>query len=610
MSKLLHKSQKSAKLRRRFVALAMGFCFATPVAWGDLAFGQGNGPTRLEVKVASKSKSKQRRDELKAGTGLELTKQYYSEYVIPLLTHADIEPPKEQANNEFIGKIAEVNALRKELIDDDINQAMSRASKDFRASYNRMLLGELYKVIRKDAGCSPTARVLTFHIATQLYSEPAGNSAAVTEPLVYNLIETALDPTELDAIQYMALDTLERSLLVKPSDPKDAIPEDKRLKMVNQLAPLMTIVQPYHRLPEAHQKMMEQSLLTMTAFAISGDPKAESAKIATAKVASYFLEIIEDSRSSEWLKEIGCLCFGRLDLPANTFTPEQTTKLSNEIAKFGLKSDKTWRTKVASSGPMGAGGMGSGASGYGSGGYGSEMGGYPGGSGGPPGAGGYGSEGGEGGVMGGYGGSAAPTRAPAPVDLKNARRMLNQRLERLHMALNGAPGVVSTQTAPRPERGLIVVVPEAEKYKIKYAIEKLEDVQKVLNDSTKFSDLSALNTQLAMPMRELRLAYKDFSGEQETTEDPNFSPFGIFGGLGTVGPGPGGPGPGGPGPGGPGPGGPGPGGPGPGGPGPGGPGAGGPGPGGPGAGGPGAGGPAAGRPPAAGPGAGVAPGNG
>lgn len=564
MSKLLRKSQKSAKLRRRFVALAMGLCFATPFAWSDLALAQGNGPTRLEVKMASKSKAKQKRDELKAGAGLDATMQYYSEYLIPLLTHADINPVKDEATNEFIGKISDVNLARKELVEDDLGQ-LSRASKEFRANYNRRLLTELFKVIRKDSGCSPTSRVLTFHIATQLFSEPAGNSAAVTEPLVFGLIEQVLDPTELDAIQYMALDTLERSLLVKPTDPKDAISEDRRLKIVNKLVPLMTVVQPYHRLPEAHQKMMEQAVLTMTAFAISGDPKAESAKIANSKVASFFLEIIEDSRSSEWLKEIGCACFGRLDLPAGTYTPEQITKLSNEIAKFGLKSDKTWRTKVASSGPMGAGGMGSGGSGYGSGGYGSEMGGYPGGSGsGAPGAGGYGSEGGGegGGVFGGYGGSAAPTRAPAPVDLKNARRMLNQRLERIHMALNGAPAAAASQAASRPDRGLIVVMPEAEKYKIKYAIEKLEEVQKVLNDSAKFNDLTGLNTQLAMPLRELRLAYKDFSGEQATTEDPNFSPFGLFGGLGAVGPGTGAPGAGGPGPGGPGPGRPGAGGPG------------------------------------------------
>lgn len=549
MSKLLRKSQKSAKLRRRFVALAMGLCFATPFAWSDLALAQGNGPTRLEVKMASKSKAKQKRDELKAGAGLDATMQYYSEYLIPLLTHADINPVKDEATNEFIGKISDVNLARKELVEDDLGQ-LARASKEFRANYNRRLLTELFKVIRKDSGCSPTSRVLTFHIATQLFSEPAGNSAAVTEPLVFGLIEQVLDPTELDAIQYMALDTLERSLLVKPTDPKDAISEDRRLKIVNKLVPLMTVVQPYHRLPEAHQKMMEQAVLTMTAFAISGDPKAESAKIANSKVASFFLEIIEDSRSSEWLKEIGCACFGRLDLPAGTYTPEQITKLSNEIAKFGLKSDKTWRTKVASSGPMGAGGMGSGGSGYGSGGYGSEMGGYPGGSGsGAPGAGGYGSEGGGegGGVFGGYGGSAAPTRAPAPVDLKNARRMLNQRLERIHMALNGAPAAAASQAASRPDRGLIVVMPEAEKYKIKYAIEKLEEVQKVLNDSATFNDLTGLNTQLAMPLRELRLAYKDFSGEQATTEDPNFSPFGLFGGLGAVGPGANAPGAGGPG---------------------------------------------------------------
>ncbi|AMV33885.1 hypothetical protein VN12_17280 [Pirellula sp. SH-Sr6A] len=606
MSKIHRKSPKRAELRRRFVALVIGIGLVTPVSWSEPLHAQGNAPTRLEVKLTGKARDAKRSDkskELKAGTSLDATMQYYSEYLIPLLTQVDTNPAKPDGSDDAVGKIADVNLARKDIVDDDIGQALARASKPFRAEYNRRLLGELYKVIRKDAGFSTTSRVLTFHIAMQLYSEPAGNTPAVTEPRVYNLIEIALDPTELDAIQYMAVDTLEKSLKIKPTDPKDAATEEIRLKITNKLAPLLTVVAPYHRLPEAHQKMMEQSLLAMTALATTGDPKAESTKIATAKVASFVLEVLQDARSSEWLKEISCMCFGHINLAPDTYTPEQITTISNEIAKFGLKSDKLWRAKVASSGPMG---MGSGGSGYGSGGYGSESGGYPGGSGGPggPGSGGYGGEGEGSGIFGGYGGAPTQSRAPQPADLKNARRLLNQRLERIHVALNGATGAASAQTASRPESGLIKIIPEDEKYKIKYAIEKLQELQKVLNDTAKFNDLNALRTLVASPMYELRVAFKDFSGEQTTTEDPTFSPFGPFGGAGVVGPGAGGPGAGGPGAGGPGAGGPGAGGPGAGGPGAGGPGAGGPGAGGPGAGGPGAGGPGAGGPGAGGPGAG------
>jgi hypothetical protein len=140
------------------------------------------------------------------------------------------------------------------------------------------------------------------------------------------------------------------------------------------------------------------------------------------------------------------------------------------------------------------------------------------------GEGGYGGEGG----MGGMGGMGGQPRANAtqPPELRNARRMIHQRLERIHLALNGSPRKYpdSAPQAKNPPKGLITLVSDDEKPKVQDAIEKLDKLQGDLNGQ--FSDLSGLSAMVRANLRDFRLACVEISGEaKEKAENDALNPF-------------------------------------------------------------------------------------
>jgi hypothetical protein len=481
-------------------------------------FAQGAPPkvkftvdaVKLSDDKARSAKEKEKNAELR-GDKADLTAltEYYAGYVIPKLTEA---------------VPAELNTRRRE-IEADLELISKNKNKAVRDSFNKKL-NQLFTEVTKNKAYDPTTRITSMIVLTQLVREPAGKNPPVPDPDVLNELYRVLDPKklsnpnerELDAMLYIAIKSLERYLRAQPTNPADGFPDNKQKAFVSRIAEHMTVQPPVPRLLEGHQKMMEQALQTMTLFATKS--KGETQKLASETVLKFIVAVFNDDRSSEWLKEVACACLGQIS-PA-TLTPEEITKLENEIAKFAIQSLKDWRVKIAMSGSLamsgGMGGMGGMGSMGGEGGYGSEGG---------MGMGGEGGYGGEGG-MGGLGGMGGQPRANAnvPPEVRNAKRIIHQRLERIHLALNGFPRKYpdANPLAKNPPKGLITLVSDTEKPKVQEAIEKLDKLQTDL--SGQFGDLTSLSNGVRLNLREFRLACVEISGEaKEKVEDDAFNPL-------------------------------------------------------------------------------------
>ncbi|MBU6172995.1 MAG: hypothetical protein KGQ60_04290 [Planctomycetes bacterium] len=431
-----------------------------------------------------------------------------------------------------------------------------------RDAYNAMMVELLPAWILRQADkplqYSPATRINAFLLLNRLTDKVVGGRN-IPDPRALKVISKALNATEIDAVQFMALRAVENHMKIKPQS-EEAKKNDERIRLslVNSIKGMISAEPPFAptaepsmpRGMEAHHKMMEQVLIALTTIATTSDPKSESCKIANESATELIKTILFDYRYSEWIKETACWSLGSIQ-PAN-LSPEDITKLQNEVGRFAIKFLKEWREKIARSGSFGSGmGMG----GY-AGGMGSGMG-YPGGSGGD----GYGSEGGSAGLGGsnsaGYGSEGAgygmgmgmqtnPNAASRqPPEVKNARRMGHQRLERLHIALDGqaptlpqielrlkalkGPTPVVNPEPAKPPKGLLALVGDADKAKIIDAAEKLEKLQKDVSDE-KIVDLNSLSAIMRASLREFRLACVEISGDKrdENVDDTDGAtdPFG------------------------------------------------------------------------------------
>lgn len=512
----MRKSPRKQQLRKltRFALLS---CLFQCGVVAPLALGQDGRYTTFAPKITENSEKssagREKTAEVKSASGstAAITK-FYRDYAIPTITLA-------QPTNQ---RIFELTSIRR-TFEDDLD-SLSRAPKSFRAAYNKVLLTELEKVI-KEPNCHPSARVICFGMAMQLYTEPASaQGPALPSRSLLPLIAAALRPEEkMDASQLLALDAVERFLLTKSTQADEILTEAAKAQLCTRIAALLTMEGPPHRVAKTHQYILERALRTLTTMAIVGQSNANTAKDASTKnateaVAKFVKIAIQDSRSTEWLKEGCCVSIGSLNYPEGTFTPEEALLIQQEVAKFSIKSMKDWLNKVARSG-----GSGSGMGGYGSG-YGSgmadssmmsssEMSGP-----------GYG--------MSGFGNSPANQSnvSKQPTEVKNARRMLNQRLERLHLAFYGTPVGDDKKVSENPaKRGIASFAPASEKYNLEHTIEKLREVQKSLNED-KILDLSSLTGYTNQPIREFGAACFEISGDRaramEEEQDLQMSFFG------------------------------------------------------------------------------------
>jgi hypothetical protein len=275
----------------------------------------------------------------------------------------------------------------------------------------------------------------------------------------------------------------------------EATLESARVKFVANVQAFLAAQKPTARGPEEDSYLKELMIENLTIIANS---KGESAKQALPVLLSLVLPAIKDGKTeSEWLVEKSMWSLGQLNLKDQP--PEGIAPAEKGAVQFVQASLESWNKRCSQTSSSTAGGyMGMGGKSGGPGGRG----------GGPPGLGGPGG----GGLVGGDEGGGPPGAAGAgakpknpfedqPKEVRNARRILQQRLERIHVGLNGF-GKKSSETSTR---GLMNLLPETEKGRIQEVLNKIEALQQSLN-SDKITGLSELVTNTRRPIYDLQQA--------------------------------------------------------------------------------------------------------
>ena len=439
--------------------------------------------------IARKEKNSAKNSKEKAD--LTPIEGYYRDYLIPLLTQ-----PSPEA----------INIARREFIED--LDAIEK-NKELLAKFNTFFLREMREVALKGADGKtycPATRVNAAVLLSRLNSD-TGKPFSGVHPTLLEMITQK----ENDALIVSGLFTLNRHLKIAGT-----VSEAGRSKFAQTLQGLLTTPAPLTRDLDAHNYLMEQVIECLTELAKT-DTEKDSSKTAVAALSPALVKII-DEQKSEWLVEVALNSLGTIKTV--NLTEEDSVKLEKALAKFIKQSIKDWKKRILNSaGGLAAGGMGGMGMGSGSGSGSSEF------SGGGPGRGGRGGGGPAGGGSSGegsgsgFGGGVVPTQKPKrpfedqPKEVKNARRIAHQRFERIHMALDGIPMNAalflkknqSTQPAGTKleEKGLLSIIPAAEKEKVVSLLASVEAFQKELNDE-KVADLSSLTLATTKSVKQLR----------------------------------------------------------------------------------------------------------
>ncbi len=404
-----------------------------------------------------------------------------------------------------------MNEAREEL-NNDIELVERRARNDPRMleEYNRMVAEQLTDIIagkdQEGRMCHPSARVIAAVTAGRLNRQSASSSGGgLPDPEGTKILIRIYTPTENDGMIAATLTQLRRHWLWPGMDAKTM--ELARKRFISNTETFLAAQKPAQRGPEEDAYLKE---LMIENLAIIASSDTESAKLAQPLLLSLITPTIQKQKSeSEWLVEMSVWSYGQLIKPE--VKPEDLRELEMGTIKFLQASLKSWNQRCAQTSEA------------------APTGGYPGGggpggpgAGGRPGggglAGGAGAEGGdEGGKSGGPGGGAAPRpKNPydeQPKEVQNARRILQQRLEKIHYALNGYG---KANSAPA-SKGLIVAVADDRKQNLATVILKIEALQKALNDD-KISSLPTLSTTTRRPIYEIQQACLAVVGDDGTTD--------------------------------------------------------------------------------------------
>jgi hypothetical protein len=242
---------------------------------------------------------------------------------------------------------------------------------------------------------------------------------------------------------------------------------------------------------------------------IIANGKGESAKQALPELLAIITPAIKNSKTeSEWLIEKSIWSFGQLS--SVTLPPEDVVALERGAIQFLSSSLDSWTkrcnqtTAAAANSYMGrSGGPGMGGPGTG----------------GPPGAGGPGgsglaggeSESGAGGPPGFSNRDAKPKNPfdEQPKEVRNARRILQQRLEKIHFGLNGY-GKKSTEL---PTKGLVAWSDDQHKAQIAKILSSIESLQGILN-SDKIAGLAQVQSMTRRPIYDLQQACTAITGDE------------------------------------------------------------------------------------------------
>ena len=382
---------------------------------------------------------------------------------------------------------------RREILDDI---ETIEKNKTLSAKFNPVFIKDMRELVLKDTdgkSYAPQTQIDALILLGRLNSEVLPTGVVKPEAGVQKTIVDAIDQKENDGLIWAGLNILFRHLN------GNAVTENFRKGFITKLQTLLTAPAPLNRDLDAHHYLMEQVIECLTKIA-QLDPDKESGKLAAAALTPALVKIME-VQESEWLVEKALLSFG-LFTPVN-LTPEDVIVVEKAIAKFVKQSLKDWKKRIADSGVAMGGAMGG-------------MGGMSGGMMGGPGGGMMGEGGGDGGMgmLGGPGSNRKPNAFDKqPKELKNARRIANQRFERIHCALNSEflpPKQLvadSKERVPLVQKALLALISdnEKEKEKVTELILKIEQFQKAVNDE-KIVDLNALSMSVSKSIRDIRVA--------------------------------------------------------------------------------------------------------
>ncbi len=507
------------------VALVAGSGF-----YESKTFAQGPAPIDFKVKdsklkilrdkkeITDKeiTEKQSEKNKAKGGKGEKLDlaplESFYRDHLIPELT----QPSPEGMNSARREMMEDIDAIEK--------------NKELSAKFNAYFIPLMRDLVFKDKdgkAFSPQTRINAAILLGRLNSEST-NSGSKPEPKIQTSLKEILDQRDNDGLVSVALSTLVRHIK------GNVVAEPTRVGFVQILQSLITEPQPLTRNSESHNYLTEQAIDCLTEIA-KLDPDKGAGKAAATALSPALVKII-DAQESEWLVESALVSFG--NIKSVNLTPEDALTLEKAIAKFAKQSLKDWEKRITrSAGSTGGGysGMGSygggGESDMGSGsGYGGSMG-----KGGAPkgGKGGGGSEGGSGygDMYGGKGGASPKKTNPfedQPKEVKNARRIVHQRFERIHLALNGSPNdgharraATTTQPGAQPsatseEKSLLALISanQKEKDKVVSLLTKIEKFQNDLNGE-KIADLNSLKMTVSKSIRGIRNACDLITGEKK-----------------------------------------------------------------------------------------------
>lgn len=418
-------------------------------------------------------KRKKEKDELLTPEKFDLAgaEAYYKENLLPRLLQANA---------------VSMNDARNELFNDiEAIERKSRGNAKNLEDYNKMLARILLDVINvkdKDGrSAHPSSRVLAAVIAGRLNRLPSSSqSGGLPDPEGTKILLRIFVPTENDGMVAAALTHLPRHWIWPGMDANTM--ELARKKFVANVEAFLAAQKPAARGEEEESYLRELLIENLTIIA---NGESESAKSAKPVLLSLVKTAMQKYKSeSEWLVETAIHSFGQIakpELPA-----EEVVELENHTIKFLQASLRSWNRRCAQTSATSSGGY-----------PGGMPGGMPGGLG-PPGGpgGGLGSDDGAG--EGGGGSGAGRPGAPAapkpknafdeqPKEVRVARRILQQRLEKIHYGLNG----FGKANANAPSKGLVVIAEAGRQENIRSVVAAIETLQKAINDD-KIKDLSSL----------------------------------------------------------------------------------------------------------------------
>lgn len=402
-----------------------------------------------------------------------------------------------------------MNQAREELFSDiETFERKSKGSLETLGEYNKMIAKQLREIIAKDndgKSYHPSARIVAAVAAARLNRQPqTPQSGGLPDPEGTRILIGLLVPTENDGMIATALSHLPRHWTWAGMD--ERLMESAKTRFVTSVQALLAAGKPISRGQEEDAYLRELIIENLTIIA---NGKGESAKQALPVLLSIITPAIKNSKNeSEWLVEKSIWSFGQLS--ALTLPPEEVIALERGAIQFLASSLESWTKRcnqtsaaVANSymGRSGGGGMG-----------GPGMGGPPG-AGGPGGSGlaGGESESGAGGPPGFSNRDAKPKNPfdEQPKEVRNARRILQQRLERIHFGLNG----YAKKSTQLPTKGLVAWSEDQRKAQILKILGIIETLQSTLN-SDKITGLDQVQSMTRRPIYELQQACTAITGDE------------------------------------------------------------------------------------------------